>query len=185
MTKDIFGYIPPRPTARTIDKSEAILEIAKQVHDWCNGETDLEEICIDLQQVLKFAWYSADGFDLAKDMESKGYSADSELVEILDDCHWIIRKHVEKAVKQWVKEFQIRPQFQAGHQLTVPADVLREEKDMTGEIVEVHEEKAVYTVRVPELGHKGRDEPGEGTIGRVLKFEDLHDIKHESETINQ
>ena len=173
----LFNDIEKRPDFSTMNKIPAIKEVAQQVNDWCNDETPAEDIERDLSEIYEYRVY-IDGFEAAKTLsDSYYYEADSELVDILEHASSKFRNHLRNEIKEWVAQNHIKPKYKVGDKVTVSAKTLRSDKDMKGEVINVYADTAEYTICIPELGHTKGD--GVGIKGRVLKFEDLHDLKTE------
>ena len=81
---------------------------------------------------------------MAKEFESKGYSPDLELVEILDGVWFLQNDLVDKAEKRWVIEDDIQPKFVVGQRVIV----LSGGKKVSGEISGIYPESAKYKVTV-------------------------------------
>jgi hypothetical protein len=70
-----------RPTWNDEMVKELAQIVGKQVNEWCNDETPLEDCIETAEKVLK--WHSNDnGYELAKEFEDEGFSSDSELVTV-------------------------------------------------------------------------------------------------------
>ena len=145
--------------------SETAKVIAKKVLSWTRQDYFTEEDVIDaLCKVLPF---SDDGYELAKEMEDEGFDADSELVSIMEGASWELDRQHRKAVKQWVKDNDIRPKLKEGDEIHIQVRQ-RDRTKYDAIIAEVREETAEYMVAVPDLGHI---KEGLGTHGYILRYE--------------
>lgn len=131
------------------DERDAILKTLTLCHDW-------------------------DGYELVRELESRCYwDGDRELVEIMDsaDVHRT-RIHGE-LVKQWVKDFDIKPQFAIGDRVRY--------REHEGIIANIYEKKASYIVSVPSLGHVGHLPEPEHFVNRTIGFyADFEDVTRAS-----
>ena len=123
--------------------------------------------------ILLHAGRSLDGFGLAKKFERDGWSADRQLVDVLDEFSCALSVAHRKAVQAWVVTTGVRPKLDLGVAVVVPS---RTETD--GEIVAINETDGTYTVRIRALGHVSE---GPGTHGHIFaweKLEELNELLH-------
>ena len=105
--------------------------VGKKVNEWCNDKTPLEE-CIEASEKI-LQWHSYDnGFELAKEFDDVGFSADSELVEILEGVYYEGSRVRENFTKKWVSENHLKLEFVEGQK--VVAKLVRKGK-VEGEII--------------------------------------------------
>ena len=102
-----------RPTWNDEMVKELAKIVGKQVNEWCNDEIPLEDCIEDAEEILK--WHSNDnGYGISKEFEDKGFSPDSELVEILDSVSYERIKVREKFIKKWVAENNLKLELVEG-----------------------------------------------------------------------
>jgi len=123
---------------------EMVIELAKivgkQVNEWCNNETPLEDCVEAAEKILQ--WHSNDnGYELAKDFEDEGFSTDSELVEILDSVSYDRSKVQETFIKKWVAENNLKLELVEGQK--VIAKLVRK-GEVEGEVVKLYPETMQY-----------------------------------------
>src|SRR5690606_24314515 len=129
-----------RPTWNDEMVKELAQIVGKQVNEWCNDETPLED-CIEIaEKILK--WHSNDnGYELAKEFEDEGFSPDSELVEILDSVSYDRRKVEESFIKKCVGENYLTLKFVEGQKLIAK---LGGKGEVEVEIVKLYAETRPY-----------------------------------------
>lgn len=150
-------------------------EVLQEVMDWqgstgeFNDDEDAaEEVRKDLLEAIS---YGDDGYGICRDLDSSGWSPDSELVDILDNLEW--HAVTRAAVKRWVLDNQVAPRLAVGAPVKVydhhfegkptsSSEPLRE-----GEVVRVDLDGGTYTVFVPSLGHVRE---GVGSHGRIYPW---------------
>lgn len=114
--------------------------VGKQVNEWCNGETPLED-CIGItENILKYH-SDANGYKLAKEFENEGFSPDSELVEILDSASYDKIYIQEVFFKKWVAENNLKLELTEGQKVIAKLDGGLE---VEGEIVKLYHETMQY-----------------------------------------
>lgn len=99
-------------------------------------------------------------------MERKGYEPDSQLVELLDNAYWLHHKAHEKAIREWVKGWNIKVPWSPEQNVRIK----HKGQLISGVVAEIQSDKATCTVRCPQLGHV-RD--GEGSHGFIINSEDI------------
>jgi hypothetical protein len=141
-------------------RDKAIEEIAKEVEKWerAQGVRDPDDCRDDLRSVLDHS--TIDGYEAARELESRhGWSPDAQLVEILDGWHFHCYRAQQVALKRWVADYDIKPQYELGTRVRG-----KHGRDMiTGVIAKIYDETGVYVVR--------RDTDAEG-CGAHVNFED-------------
>ena len=114
--------------------------VGKQVNEWCNDETPLED-CIETSEKI-LQWHSNDnGYELAKEFEDKGFSPDSELVEILDSVSYDRSKVQEIFIKKWVIENDLKLDLFEGQKVIAK---LVSKGEVEGEIVKLYPKTMQY-----------------------------------------
>lgn len=164
----IEGAAPKRPVA---DESEdiAVAELLlPRVMEWMNrtgsnGEDDRDGVLAELTDALK---WEHDGYQLAADLDDVGWEPDAELVAILNDAAFIRHSVRHKRVRQWVKDWDIKPAVLVGTKV----HVRRGFGYVQGEVIATNAEDATYTVFCESLGHV---RSGDGTRGMIANFEDV------------
>lgn len=87
--------------------------IGKELNEWCNNETELED-CVETCEEI-FKWSRNDnGYEFAKKFEDEGFSPDSQLVEILDGVTYHVSNIKQKAIKKWVSENNLELKYEVG-----------------------------------------------------------------------
>jgi len=133
-------------------------------------EPDMDQAMEDVERAM---WCDADGYRIARELEDRGWHADSGLVEVMERLAYERWDAHRKVVGEWVAAEGIEPLCGIGARVTFthrgrlgvssPAKV-------DGEIVKIDAAHAQYTVFVESLGHV-RD--GKiGTLGALVAFED-------------
>lgn len=157
---DLFGK-SPRPVFNDEIRLELAKQIGKEIFEWCNGETPLEDCVSDCNDIFK--WHvSENGYVLAKEFEDRWYSPDANLVEILDSVWSEQNELIRQAVKKWVIEDDIKPQFEIGKSVIVQYGL----KKVEGIITDIYSETAEYIVAISE----GMT-PLDGSIRAIIKYE--------------
>lgn len=139
--KDSTANKTPRPssTDKTIVRL-ATDDFSKEIHKYYPQQS-----CEEWQRDLYCVYHPAsDGYEMAKELEEKGYSPDSQMVELLENYHSHISSHHTKAIKQWVKYENITLSYKVGD--NVEAKWGRD--NIKGEITELLPETAEYLVQV-------------------------------------
>ena len=146
------SYLPPRPNQRTpsVIKEVAGVLAEKILKEWNNNEDDgmtKDEVELDIQKLLEKS-YSTDGYELAKDLESKGWMPDAGLVRILDDVLMIFNRVISKAEMDWLAETELQPP-------EIGVKVKHKQlKGYVGEVVENHTLLGKSTVSCEEVARR-------------------------------
>ena len=120
------------------------------------GESEKRGIAEDLAAV---ASHYKDGYEMAKDLERKGWCCNSRLVEILDG--WWVGQAIEELTAQWVLCLNIQPLFSVGTVVEIGREGER------GPIVNIDLKRAAYGVRLPGMAENA---------WRVVNFEDAKEV---------
>ena len=155
-----------RPTLQTINIQPIVLDIAQQIHKWCDGETSLEDTIISTTKILENNRYVSDGYELAKDFEDEGWMPDSQLVEILEDVFWKMNQQLNVETKIWSEKNSIKPLLDCGKQVKFK----NQGKIIEGEIIKIDDKEAKYHIFMPSEGHVRE---GVGKHARIFKYEDV------------
>lgn len=130
-----------RPTRRDDCVRRRAAELAlPRVKQWMGADTagySDEDMIRKLMTVIG----GSDGFQIAKDLDRAGWSADSELVEIMDSDY--IRTAEREMVKQWVKCLGVK--------LAIPVGAVVKIRHGIGVVTAHEDEFAEYHVRTPDL----------------------------------
>jgi hypothetical protein len=145
---------------------EVSQELGKEVFEWCDKETPLEQCISDTEAILIKCGSSEDGYGLAKEFEDEGYSPDSALVEILDSTDHYIRNAVDRLVKEWVFNNNIKPTLDISPDVTY--SVRYGSKIHDGILVSAYTDEAKYGVKIPAAGI-----PVNGKSSALIKYEDV------------
>lgn len=162
---DLFGK-SARPTFNDEMRSELAKEIGKEIFEWCDGDTSLEDCISNCEEIFK-CHSNDNGYELAKEFDDKGYSPDLQLVEILDGVWSTQSDLIKKAVKKWVIEDAIKPQFEIGSNVIVKYGHEKCEGTITG----AYSETAEYQVAIPSEGMTI-----EGSRRAIIKYENAEPI---------
>ncbi len=155
----------PRPNrSDPVIIAEAAKKLAPRILAWANegtadGGWTIENIELDLGRAIRF---ESDGFQLAKELDSRGYEGDEELVEILSGAFWAKDAAHKAALKAWLPNSGlVEPALESRvtHKSCVGVGVVTRNSD-----------DGTSVVCFPDMGHV---RAGNGTQGRVLPWEEL------------
>lgn len=156
-----------RPTWTTEMETELSQIVGKEINEWCNDETPLEDCVESAQKVLK--WHLNDnGYELAKEFEDEGFTPNPELVELLDSVSYDTIKIRETHIKKWVADNQIKLDLVVGEK--VIAKLVRK-GEIESEIVKLYPETAQYGLWYETIGH----EKGKGHT--IVNFENVRPVQ--------
>ena len=173
--KDIERHIPPRPTSNddvTIAKTaEKILPGVLRWLAQANGKEDdrPEEVLEDLRDVLR-GTFDLDGYSLVKELDSHHYwSADSGLVEELDQAFHFVMEAVDELTRIWVKDNGVTTTHAVGDTVYV------QDRGQwhSGEVTTLDPDLAKMVVYVEALGHVRRESGKCGTTGISVAYENV------------
>jgi hypothetical protein len=159
--------LPHRPSRTDFQViTVAAKALVSKVQNWCNDDASTDDETLQhLMDALQYG--DTDGYKLASRLEDRhGYDPDEELVDILSAASFKIYDAHKEAVRKWVAENNIQPQFAVGQ--IVKYKVNRYSKSQTGEITKIDTETAQYTIFDESAGHV---RSGVGTIGFVVPYE--------------
>ena len=143
---------------RDVALNALLPEVIKWLEQGGEESPDEEDVLKDLRRAV--GW-NGDGYELARALDSEGWSPDSELVDILNNwAHHEWKAH-DDAQKAWVAENanQIAPQFRKGDRVSAKWG----HETVTGVVEDIKADMAQYTVR------RAKDGPG---CGAIVNFED-------------
>ncbi len=143
---DLFGK-SPRPRFNDEIRSLLAKEIGKEIFEWCNEDVSLNECISDCEEIFKYN-INDNGYELAKKFEDKGYSPDTELVDLLDQIWSSKDDLIRTAVEKWVIEDKIEPPYGMGTNVIVQYG----HKKVEGTITEIKHKTAEYHVAIPSEG---------------------------------
>ncbi len=148
-----------------------VAELAKivgkivQAHHSYNS---LDECIDDAKDVLEYNW-NDDGFQLAKEFETHGYTGSTLLVDDLDCVNSEAGDILKEAVKKWVKDNDIKLELPIGTKVVFDAWTKNNDE---GEIMRVYPETAEYGVWSPSL------KKPKGTSHYIIAFEKIKSYKN-------
>lgn len=152
-------------------------KLAPEVVKWFeqNGDVvDVSEVKEELTCVLSNVFIDCDGYKVAKELEqSFSYDADSELVAILsENINFYSSDVLSQMTKKWAEDNNVKIELKIGDTVKVKCHSRKNDKleEFVGEIVNVYEDSAKYSVYIEELGHVRR---GIGTHGMIVNCEDV------------
>lgn len=154
--------IIPRPTIHDEEiVKKAAEKLANKVSEWLKDDLTVEEAIEDIYKAIRF---NDDGYAIARNLETQGWSPDMELVEILDNASCYILNTLKKAEEIWVKESGLQP---------FPIESLvkwtRKPAYGVGIVISNHSD-GKSTVMFESQGHVRQ---GTGTHGFVIEWEAL------------
>lgn len=123
------------------------------------GASDSDQLTTR-EHLTKVLRAHADGYTMARDLESLGWCPDTELVEVMNDCADDCRAAIKELTSQWVRCYQITPDFAIGDHIVVKRAY---DGHKEGVVVKIDADQAEYGIRVP-----GQKE----NACWVVKFED-------------
>ena len=140
---------PPRPnnTSNAVEKAAA-QRFLPFLREWLN---EVEEEFTDeelIADIIRAAGRShGDAFHMAKAFDDMGYNGDYELCELCVSWDSFQHEETTKAVKQWVIDNNILPEFEVGDQIVYFQNgTYGAQKQGQGPIAEIRREIAVYMV---------------------------------------
>lgn len=136
------------------------------------GESERLNYLDDAVELMGSAFVS-DGYQLAKILDRKGYDPDSRLVEILENAYSLLQDAHTRAVKEWVKGWNVQVPWQVGQTVQIK----HKGKTVDGEVVAIRADEATCTVLCPSLGHVRK---GLGTNGLIINSEDVRAVELEA-----
>lgn len=166
---EAIDEINQRPTLRSPDILRATaIELIKDLRDKEFDPDD--EGCISSVIEAMRSSGDLDGYRICKELDSRfGWVPDAHMVDVMDAAFGVSHREHTKLVKEWVEQNAIRPRNGIGDKVEVD---YRGHK-VAGEITAVDAATATYTVMIPSLGHV---KDGFGTRGKVVNFEQLHEL---------
>ena len=148
MSKNLFGYIPPRPKWNNEIKKELAKRVGKIVFDWANDGTDLDD-CIDYAYEILEHNSNDNGYELAKEFEEQGFSPDAYLVDALDDVMYIKDSVIKEFIEKWVAENSLKLDFDIGQIVTAN---IRRKGEIKCEIVKLFPKTMQYGLWYEDSG---------------------------------
>lgn len=115
---------------------------------------------IDAVHILREYRYPMDGFELAKELIRDHIDVDRDDIDELDNIDYEVRRQVDEAVREWVKQHDIKPPLPLG---TKVMDRYRGEFT----IEEIDLENAKYGLK-----RVGQDDEKENRRRLIVKYED-------------
>lgn len=148
----------PRPVWGDKIRKELAEIVGGELHMWDGGLVDSLDRCIGYMHKLLERHPNEDGYGLARALEcDEGFTPDTELVDILDGVQYKKYELINKAVKEWVKEYALTLDFEVGQK--VIATVNRRGKVETSEfeVVKLYPETMQYGLWNESLGYSERE----------------------------
>lgn len=106
-------------------------------------------------------------------LDDAGWTVDDEMLEAVQG--FSCELEFEQLVKKWVEDFGVTAPLPVGEIVSFQHIVVKTGwREVTGEIIRVDHETAVYTVFCEELGHI-REGEGCGTLGLCINAEKIQD----------
>lgn len=163
-TRMFANEFPARPKFFTDSIAKRTAELLlPEVRRWLGNEAGTDnEIVADLVDAINYGL--DDGYEIAKRLERRGYSPDTDLCDVLDSVGHHQHKAHKEEVMEWVRAHDLKLDLPVGASVSVEV----EGKQRTGEIRDHYTETAEYSVFIAELGHVRK---GIGTHGVILGFE--------------
>jgi hypothetical protein len=145
--------------------------IREHVHRYLlqSDDIDPEDMDTAMADVERAMDLESDGFRIAENLESRGWTASAKLVETM---HWLVAKRSDahrQVVREWVRAEGIRQGFAVGDRVVFESRKNRP-AEVDGEIIKVEEEEGYYLVFIASEGHVRK---GIGTHGTYVPFEDV------------
>lgn len=151
----------PRPKSNSAEVITAAAErLLPSVLRWLNDAScNRDEVCGDLCAAMR--WHG-DGYEIAKQLDDRGWSPDAELVEILNEAGPAKWDAHAALVKEWVAR--------EGVKLTIATHADVKTSRGNGKIVALRTETAEYVVQPPN------DPRFASGGGWIVPAEDCHPI---------
>jgi hypothetical protein len=155
----------PRPSRHSEYVIKAVAaELLKDVRSWIDDPTVTDQSIVqDLENALK--WSDVDGYEVAKRLDDKGWSPDSDLVERLESAVYLFHKYHRKQEVDWVKLNGTQAP-EIGNMVTFKDYT---GKEVAGEVMR-NEPDGKSVIHCPLLGHV---KEGMGTHGLYVEWERL------------
>ncbi|MCK5614424.1 hypothetical protein KAR91_71820 [Candidatus Pacearchaeota archaeon] len=178
MVQTEFEGMPkkPRPTKEDPEvkeefKKRVIAVLDKVVPDEDEGNEEVADYLI--KQMTDY--HEIDGYRLAKSIDEEYYmNLDFEVAEALHELHWELGSVYDNAVREWVKEFDIKIPFSIGDKALIQVDSNQEAE---GEVVKFYEDLAKVCIFCSKMGHV---RTGSGSYGRIMNCEDVKIIEEKT-----
>lgn len=154
-------------------------DIFPKVLEWLKGfdskdpafsdEEEMAHLRKQVQDAVEDGMY--DSYQTAKYLDNLGWAVNSELVELFEEASWSAYRHHEKLVAEWVAKNSIKPELAVGDRATFRAQL----REYEGEVIEISDKTAQYTIFCEALGHVRRgleSRQGISRYGCIIPFED-------------
>ncbi len=168
----------PRPQRTDVTVAEIAFEkIWPQIKKWIGDTGGDDEDNRESAKKVLIGSFGEDGYELAKDFDHKGFSPDSELVDILDEWGSDLYRAHQDEIKKWAKECPTVPLFKVGDTVSVDAGHRFKNNIVhDGTVTIVDLDHQTYTVNSPSAGHITPNSGKSGVTGCIATFEDLHKL---------
>lgn len=159
-----------RPDIYDVDLTSVYAKLADYIVEW-SSKYDKEDVIEELSERFDHHdLFSNNGYELCRILEDDlYYSPDVELVEYMDCSERLVDGVYRGVIKKWVEDCEIKPKYKIGDIV----DVEYKGKKYKGEVVNIYEDQAKYTICIEELGHKKPGSTETGTIGAYKNFEEI------------
>lgn len=162
--------LTPRPVPRSEEiLTKAVASIKDQIINWFESNTDAvaEEAEKDIEnELLDVVRHNIDfdGYQLARELDEKYmWSADADLVDVLNNFGFHVDKCWRAAVEKWLEENKIKPALSVGSsvQLNQKGEVV------SGKIVNIFPETGSYVIQIDGQTY------GRPQSGLVIPYENV------------
>lgn len=171
-----LGCLVVRPGKRPTGTEQLVRDTAaravlSEIMVWLDAQGDGDSEAVVLKELAKVST-EIDGFRAAEALRLRfHWDVDSGLVELLDRLIDAARDARHRLTEIWVRETGVAPTFERGSKVRFEAWRKSEGwGGATGEVTEIDEGRAVYTIYCEELGHVRQ---GVGTHGLIVPFESV------------
>lgn len=147
----------PRPVWGDKIRKELAEIVGLEIYRWNITPDPSPEECVEsIYKVLKYH-PNADGYRLARELENDNcfITPDTELVDILDRVQYKKYELINKAVKEWMKEYALTLDFEVGQKVLATVNRRGKVEKLEFEIVKLYPETMQYGVRNESLGYGG------------------------------
>ena len=161
---------PPRPTAYDDEViAEVVRRFGSKLKQWLKLPVT-EGSQEDLTNALKFVG-RGETYRLARYLEDEAFwTVNDELLSALEAIESIWLGVEQSAVKKWVLDNRIEPEFKVGERVSISHKGER----IIGEVCRIDHDLATYSVYVESLGHVRK---GIGTLGFLIPYENAKPVK--------
>ncbi len=138
---------------------EQVASIAEEVSSVLSANIPVAFI----KDIINDSYLYLDGYEIAKELEEKGFNVNSNLVRKLDNVEYYIDEQKRANEKKWVKDNNIKPKYRENDKVEYSIKYHSEELRLRN-INGIDYEGGYYKVEI----HKGNSQ-----CSALVKFEDL------------